>query len=192
MKNFDYVILIPHKDGFATCRPLKDNEMPKYYKEDIDEEIDDEYKEQELGYGDCWKFSSSSEVVISPSLLYYKVLMPMGKQFVGYIGASNFKIMSKNKTLPQKVLSMICDKKESSGLLEDGKRPDFLVVFSRTKKSTSVFNCANYKASDSDEILFQKNTDNRYTIGNDVVAFTFQYAWRNGAFSNPVLTIQLK
>ena len=89
--------------------------------------------------------------------------------------------------LPTKILSVLCDKVESSGRLSE-KRPDFLVVYSTTKKKTAIFDCANYKSGNSDSIEFDDRTENRYFIGNESVGFSVQYYWKNGGFSHPALS----
>lgn len=184
------VFLTLGKDGNVACKALSDDDYENVFSENEKDEYEAEYSEKTLYASHCWKIRGK-QVMVSPAEIYDNVLKPLGKYVVGYIGRKNFEVIMKDPELPTKVLSLLCDKKESSGLLESGKRPDFLVIFKKGNKSTSIFDCKNFKAGDSDKINFVKNTENRYTIGNANIGFTFQYAWRNGAFSNPVLTVQL-
>jgi hypothetical protein len=109
--------------------------------------------------------------------------------FLGFIGRMHIDLIKSDSELPTKILSALCDKVESSGKLSS-KRPDFLIVYSTIKHKTAIFDCANYKSSDSDNIEFSDRTENRYFIGNDNVGFSVQYYWKNGGFSHPALSAQ--
>lgn len=198
--NYESVILIRTNDGLYT-RLLADDEYDKYFKEEdeLDEldEFDDEdedYNDQyELSNGSSWVLIDTEESVINPAMIYEKVLKVIGNKVMGYIGLSHFNTIMKDPTLPQQVLSLFCDKKEASDKMKNGKRPDYLIAFSKSSGKASIFNCQNYQAGDSDEIQFHKLTNNRYTIGNSNVAFAFQYAWGGGAgIKNPVIRVFLQ
>lgn len=190
--NHEEVIVSRLDDGKLYTRTFTDE-----YPEDADDEYDDDEDINNyflLENQSCWIFKNNSEEdVISPADLYKTVMTVLGKTVMGYLGRSHFNTIMGNKELPQKVLSLFCDKKESSDKMENGKRPDFLIVFDRDHGKTSVFNCLNYHAGNSDAITFDRKTDNRYSIGNDSVMFSFQYGWQGGAsIKNPTIRVFLE
>lgn len=194
--NYESVILLKANDGSVYTRLLADDEYDKHFNEEaeLDEFDDEDYNDEyELSSGSSWVLTDTEEAVINPAMVYEKVLKVIGNKVMGYIGLSHFKTIMEDPTLPQQVLSLFCDKKEASDKMKDGKRPDYLIAFSKSSGKASIFNCQNYKANDSDEIQFRKLTDNRYTIGNSNVEFAFQYAWGGGAgIKNPVIRVFLQ
>lgn len=208
--NHDTVILIDD-GGTIYTRLMKDDEYKDYYEkykesiadeDDLDEEngfdddtddddTDDDYNDwYELETGKNWKLNGTSEAIISPAMVYAKVMKFIGRKVMGYLGKSHYTTIMSYPDLPQKVLSLFCDKKESSDKMKDGKRPAFLIVFNRKTQQTGIFDCKNYKAEGN--ITFNQDTDNKYTISSDSVTFTFQYAWGGGSgIKNPVIRVFL-